>query len=104
MAKTKSSVRGTQNKKIVVVKPYTKNDGTKVGGHRRSTPNQNKTVRELQNWGSFLKIMGKRNHINQTYQAFPQFGFGEVIYTTKMKFLKIWLCGWGKILKNMEKV
>lgn len=39
MAKTKSSVRGTQNKKIVVVKPYTKNDGTKVGGHRRSTPN-----------------------------------------------------------------
>lgn len=39
MAKTKSSVRGTQNKKIVVVKTYTKNDGTKVGGHRRSTPN-----------------------------------------------------------------
>ena len=39
MAKTKSSVRGTQNKKIVVVKPYTKSNGTKVGGHRRSTPN-----------------------------------------------------------------
>lgn len=39
MAKTKSSVRGTQNKKIVVVKPYRKNDGTKVNGHRRSTPN-----------------------------------------------------------------
>nr|DAL91005.1 MAG TPA: hypothetical protein [Caudoviricetes sp.] len=39
MAKTKSSVRGKQNKKIVVVKPYTKSDGTKVGGHRRSTPN-----------------------------------------------------------------
>ena len=38
MAKTKSSVRGTQNKKIVVVKPYVKKDGTKVGGHRRSTP------------------------------------------------------------------
>lgn len=38
MAKTKSSVRGTQNKKIVVVKPYTKKDGTKVDGHRRSTP------------------------------------------------------------------
>ena len=39
MAKTKSSVRGTQQKKIVVVKPYTKGDGTKVNGHRRSTPN-----------------------------------------------------------------
>jgi len=39
MAKTKSSVRGKQNKKIVVVKPYTKADGTKVGEHRRSTPN-----------------------------------------------------------------
>ena len=39
MAKTKSSTRGVQNKKIVVVKPYTKSDGTKVGGHRRSTPN-----------------------------------------------------------------
>ena len=38
MAKTKSSVRGKQNKKIVVVKPYKKKDGTKVGGHRRSTP------------------------------------------------------------------
>ena len=40
MAKTKSSVRGTQNKKIVVVKLYTKSNGTKVSGHRRSTPNQ----------------------------------------------------------------
>lgn len=39
MAKTKSSVRGKQNKKIVVVKPYTRGDGVKVGGHRRSTPN-----------------------------------------------------------------
>lgn len=39
MAKTKNSVSGTQNKKIVVVKPYTKKDGTKVDGHRRSTPN-----------------------------------------------------------------
>lgn len=39
MAKTKTSVRGTQQKKIVVVKPYTKKDGTRVGGHRRSTPN-----------------------------------------------------------------
>lgn len=39
MAKTKSSVRGKQNKKIVVVKPYTKADGTKVSEHRRSTPN-----------------------------------------------------------------
>ena len=40
MAKTKSSVRGTQNKKIVVVKPYVKSNGTRVSGHRRSTPNQ----------------------------------------------------------------
>lgn len=39
MAKTQKSVRGVQNKKIVVVKPYTKADGTKVPGHRRSTPN-----------------------------------------------------------------
>lgn len=39
MAKTKSSVRGKPNKKIVVVKPYIKADGTKVSGHRRSTPN-----------------------------------------------------------------
>ena len=39
MAKTKSSVRGKQNKKIVVVKPYTKSDGTKLGGHRISTTN-----------------------------------------------------------------
>ena len=39
MAKTKTSVRGTQQKKIVVVKDYKRSDGTKVGGHRRSTPN-----------------------------------------------------------------
>lgn len=39
MAKTKSSIRGKQNKKIVVVKPYTRRDGTRVGGYRRSTPN-----------------------------------------------------------------
>lgn len=39
MAKTQSSVRGVQKKKIVVVKPYTRDDGTKVPGHRRSTPN-----------------------------------------------------------------
>ena len=39
MGKTKSSTRGVQHKKIVVVKPYTKSNGTKVGGHRRSTPN-----------------------------------------------------------------
>ena len=39
MAKTKTSVRGTQHKKIVVVKPYVKSNGEKVRGHRRSTPN-----------------------------------------------------------------
>ncbi len=39
MAKTKTSIRGKQQKKIVVVKPYRRSDGTKVGGHRRSTPN-----------------------------------------------------------------
>jgi hypothetical protein len=39
VAKTKSSVRGVQQKKIVVVKRYTKKDGTKVPEHRRSTPN-----------------------------------------------------------------
>ncbi len=39
MAKTKSSTRGVQNKKIVVVKGYIKKDGTKVPEHRRSTLN-----------------------------------------------------------------
>lgn len=39
MAKTKTSIKGKQNKKIVVVKGYTKKDGTKVHNHRRSTPN-----------------------------------------------------------------
>ena len=38
MAKTQTSVRGTQHKKIVPVKGYTKSDGTRVGAHRRSTP------------------------------------------------------------------
>ena len=38
MAKTKSSMRWVQQKKIVVVKPYER-DGEKVKGHRRSTPN-----------------------------------------------------------------
>lgn len=38
MAKTKTSTRGLQKKKIVVVNGYTKSDGTKVKGHRRSTP------------------------------------------------------------------
>lgn len=38
MAKTKSSVRGVQQKKIVTVKGYKKRDGTKVKPHRRSTP------------------------------------------------------------------
>lgn len=39
MAKTKTSVRGKQNKKIVPVKGYKRSDGVKVGPHRRSTPN-----------------------------------------------------------------
>lgn len=39
MAKTKSSVRGNQTKKIVPVKGYTKSNGVRVSGHRRSTPN-----------------------------------------------------------------
>ena len=39
MAKTKSSVHGIQNKKIVTVHSYVRNDGTRVRGHRRSTPN-----------------------------------------------------------------
>lgn len=39
MAKTKSSNSGKQQKKIVPVGGYTKKDGTKVKGHRRSTPN-----------------------------------------------------------------
>ncbi len=39
MAKTKSSKHGKQNKKIVTVHEYKRSDGTKVGAHRRSTPN-----------------------------------------------------------------
>ena len=39
MAKTKSSVNGKQQKKIVPVHSYKKSDGTRVRGHRRSTPN-----------------------------------------------------------------
>lgn len=39
MAKTKTSIRGKQKKKIVVVKGYKKKDGTRVSGHRRSTIN-----------------------------------------------------------------
>ena len=39
MAKTITSVRGVQEKKIVVVDGYKRKDGTKVQGHRRSTPN-----------------------------------------------------------------
>ena len=38
MARTKSSVRGVQKKKIVIVKSYKRSDGTKVREHRRSTP------------------------------------------------------------------
>ena len=39
MAKTKSSTHGVQNKKIVTVHSYVKSNGTRVSGHRRSTPN-----------------------------------------------------------------
>lgn len=39
MAKTKSSVGGKQNKKIVPVRGYKKSNGTRVRAHRRSTPN-----------------------------------------------------------------
>ena len=35
MAKTKNSVRGKQNKKIVPVKSYKRCDGTTVRAHRR---------------------------------------------------------------------
>lgn len=38
MAKTKTSVRGVQTKKIVVVQGHKKSDGTTVKPHRRSTP------------------------------------------------------------------
>lgn len=39
MAKTKTSTKGKQEKKIVVVEGYKRKDGTKVSPHRRSTPN-----------------------------------------------------------------
>lgn len=39
MAKTKSSVRGKPQKKMVPVKPYKRSNGTKVSSHCRSTPN-----------------------------------------------------------------
>lgn len=39
MAKTKTSIRGKQKKKIVTVHSYTKGNGVKVRAYRRSTPN-----------------------------------------------------------------
>lgn len=39
MAKTKTSKYGVKKQKIVPVRSYTKKDGTRVRGHRRSTPN-----------------------------------------------------------------
>lgn len=39
MAKTNSSTKGKQKKKIVPVDGYTKKNGTRVKPHRRSTPN-----------------------------------------------------------------
>lgn len=39
MAKTQTSVRGVQHKKIVVVREHKRSDGTVVRAHRRSTPN-----------------------------------------------------------------
>ncbi|NCU39984.1 hypothetical protein EOL99_03785 [Candidatus Falkowbacteria bacterium] len=39
VAKTKTSIRGVQNKKIVVVKEHERKNGTKVHEYRRSTPN-----------------------------------------------------------------
>lgn len=38
MAKTKTSIRGKQTKKIVTVHSYTRASGVKVRAHRRSTP------------------------------------------------------------------
>ncbi len=38
MAKTKSSTRGKQNKKIVPVRGYIRKDGIRVSKHCRSTP------------------------------------------------------------------
>ena len=38
MAKTKTSIRGKQRKKIVTVRSYKKLNGTIVRAHRRSTP------------------------------------------------------------------
>lgn len=38
MAKTKTSIRGRQSKKIVTVHSYTRANGIKVRAHRRSTP------------------------------------------------------------------
>jgi len=39
MAQTKTSKYGKIHQKIVPVRGYTKKDGTRVRGHRRSTPN-----------------------------------------------------------------
>lgn len=38
MAKTKTSIRGVQKKKIVTVRSYRRTNGIKVRAHRRSTP------------------------------------------------------------------
>lgn len=39
MAKTRTNIRGRQQKKIVPVKGYTKSNGKRIHGYRRSTPN-----------------------------------------------------------------
>ncbi len=39
MAKTQSGGKDNKGKKIVPVKSYVKQNGTKVPGYRRSTPN-----------------------------------------------------------------
>lgn len=38
MAKTKTSIKGKQAKKIVTVRSYTRKNGIQVRAHRRSTP------------------------------------------------------------------
>lgn len=59
MAKTTSSTRGVQQKKIVPVKPYKKKDGTRVSGHRRSLPTENgKTTQQCPALVHFFAFVG----------------------------------------------
>ena len=65
MAKTKSSVRGVPEKKIVVVKPYKKSDGTKVDGYIRNCY-KHSSLSEQE------RLAGQAKYKDKKFQDIPQ--------------------------------